>query len=102
MQTQHVELDVSPRVITQIDKMATLEFKTRDKVIKEALVSYAERFSQLEEIKRMATTKFLEEKLNFDDFARIVGYENAVLVRDTDKAMKESIKNAKRDFPRQK
>lgn len=102
MQTQHVELDVNPEVMSRIDKMATLEFKTRDRVIKEALVSYTERFLQLEEIKRMATGKFLEGELNFDDFARIVGYENAVLARETDKAMRESIQGAKRDFARQK
>jgi metal-responsive CopG/Arc/MetJ family transcriptional regulator len=98
MQMQHIELDIEEKIIEEINKMATLEFKTRDKLIKEALVSYVERFSQLKEIKRIATTKFLEGKLNFDDFARIVGYENAVLVKNTDMAMKESIQNAKRDF----
>ncbi len=102
MQVQHFKIDIDPNISKQIEKMATLEFKTKDKIIKESLISYVERFSQLEEIKRMATNRFLEGRLNFDDFARIVGYENALLIKNTDKAMKESIQNVKRDWTGEK
>jgi len=93
-----VKIELDTEFIGQLDKLAQSEFKTRESIIKNALVAYVERYTKMVDIKRLATGKFLNGELDFDDFARIVGYDNAILARDIDQAMKESISDAKRDF----
>ena len=93
-----VKIELDAKFVEQLDTLAQSEFKTRDSVIKDALVTYVERFTKMSDIKRLATEKFLNGELDFDDFARIVGYDNAILARDIDQAMKESILDAKEDF----
>ncbi|MBM3241295.1 hypothetical protein FJZ31_33855 [Candidatus Poribacteria bacterium] len=93
-----VKIEFDTEFIEQLDKLAQSEFKTRESVIKSALAAYIERYTKMVDIKRLATGKFLNGDLDFDDFARIVGYDNAILARDIDQAMKESIVDAKKDF----
>ncbi len=93
-----VKIEFDTEFLEQLDKLAQSEFKTRESVIKNALVAYVERYTKMVDIKRLATEKFLNRELDFDDFVRIVGYDNAILARDIDRAMKESILDAKEDF----
>ena len=93
-----VKIELDTEFVEQLDTLAQSEFKTRESMIKNVLVAYVERFTKMMDIKRLATEKFLNGELNFDDFARIVGYDNAILARDIDQAMKESILDAKEDF----
>ena len=93
-----VKIELDTEFVEQLDTLAQSEFKTRESMIKNALVAYVERFTKMMDIKRLATEKFLNGELNFDDFARIVGYDSAILARDIDQAMKESILDAKEDF----
>jgi len=93
-----VKIELDAQFVEQLDTLAQSEFKTRDSVIKDALVTYVERFTKMVDIKRLATAKFLNGELDFDDFARIAGYDNAILARDIDQAMKDSILDAKKDF----
>ena len=93
-----VKIKLDTEFVEQLDKLALSEFKTREATIKSALVAYVERHTKMVDIKRLSTGKFLNGELDFDDFARIVGYDNAILARDIDQAMKESIVDAKRDF----
>ncbi len=93
-----VKIQLDTEFIGQLDKLAQSEFKTRESVIKSALVDYVGRYTKMSDIKRLVTEKFLSGELDFDDFARIVGYDNAMLARDIDLAMKESISDAQKDF----
>jgi predicted transcriptional regulator len=93
-----INIELDEELLSALDRIALSEFKTREALIHSAIVSYVERLTQMEELKSLAMDRYLKGELNFDDFARIVGYERAVLARDIDQAMKESIEHAREDF----
>ncbi len=96
--TTQVSICLEDSVISALDRLARFEFRSRDALVRSAVLDYIGRLTQMEELKDLAMAKFLDGELNFDDFARIVGYERAVLAREIDQALKENIKSARADF----
>ena len=97
MATQ-VSVFLEDSIVSTLDRLAHSEFRSREALVRSAVLGYIKRLTQMEELKSLAMVRFLDDKLNFDDFARIVGYERAVLAREINQTMKESIESARADF----
>ena len=100
MSLEQVSMRVDSRLLKELDQIAKAEFKRRSDVVRDALVAYVKREMEIRKIKKMATKQFLEGKLGFDDFARIVGFDIAQQIRIGQETMKESIERAKKDSKR--
>jgi len=64
------------------------------------LVAHVKHEIEIRQIKEMVTKQFLEGKLCFDDFARIVSFDIAQQIKIGKETLKESIERAKRDSKR--
>ena len=93
-----ISIELEEVLLSALDRIALSEFKTREALIHGAIVSYVEGLTRMEDLKSLVMDRYLKGELNFDDFARIIGYERAVLARDIDQAMKDSIEHAREDF----
>jgi len=98
LKTVELKLELDEELVESLDQLAMTEFKTRETIIKRALIAYLDRTNKMTDMKRLATRKYLNGDLHFDDFARVVGYDDALLIRGADAAIKESILNAQKDF----
>ena len=82
----------------RLREVSKVEFKTTDEVIIESITKYADDVLNIKRYKKQLAVEFLENKIMFDDFARIVGYDNAKELLVAKETLKESIENAKKDF----
>ena len=98
MKTVELKLELDEELVELLDQFAMTEFKARETIVKRALIAYLDRANKMIDIKQLATRKYLNGDLHFDDFARVVGYDDALLIRDADAAMKESILSGQKDF----
>ena len=97
MTLEQVSLRVDTRLLHEIDDIAKADYKRRSDIIRDALVSYIKRELEIRHLKELATKQFLEGKLGFDDFARIVGFETATQIKTGKETLEESISRAKSD-----
>ena len=97
MSLEQVSMRVDSRLLKELDQIAKAEFKRRSDIVRDALVAYVKRETEIRQIKEMATKQFLERKLGFDDFARIVGFDIAQQIKVGKETLKESIERAKKD-----
>lgn len=97
MTLKQVSMRLDSRLLSQLDIIAKGEFKRRSDVIRDALVDYIKEQMEIQEIKEMATKQFLDGKLGFDDFARIVGFRTASQIQTAKEVLRESIEGAEKD-----
>ena len=97
MPLEQVSMRVDSRLINELDQIAKAEFKRRSDVVRDALISYVKREIEIRQIKEMATKQFLEGKLGFDDFLRIVGFDIVQQIKIGKETLQESIERAKKD-----
>lgn len=87
-----------PFLKKRIRDVSKVEFKTTDEVILESITRYVNDVLHIKKYKKQLAIEFLENKISFDDFARIVGYDNAKELLVAKETLKESVENAKKDF----
>lgn len=92
-----VSLRLDSRLLSQLDIIAKGEFKRRSDVIRDALIEYVKEQLEIQEIKELATKQFMDGNLDFDDFARIVGFRTATQIKTAKEVLGESIEGAKED-----
>lgn len=92
-----VSMRLDSKLLTQLDIIAKGEFKRRSDVIRDALIDYVKEQMEIQEIKELATKLFMDGKLEFDDFARIVGFRTATQIKTAREVLGESIEGAKKD-----
>jgi Arc/MetJ-type ribon-helix-helix transcriptional regulator len=97
MSLEQISMRVDSRLLKELDQIAKAEFKRRSDVVRDALVRYVKHELEIRQIKVMVTKQFLEGELDFDDFARIVGFDIAQQIKIGKETLKESIERAKKD-----
>ena len=97
MTLQQISMRLNSDLLSKLDSIAKEDFKRRSDVIRDALVDYVKEQIEIREIKEMATKKFLDGDLGFDDLARIVGFRTASQIMTANDVLMESIEGAKSD-----
>lgn len=97
MSLKQVSMRLDSDLLMHLDDIAKEEFKRRSDVIRDALVDFVKEQLEIQEIKEMATKKFLDGELSFEEFARIVGFNTASRINTGHKVLKESIMGARED-----
>ena len=97
MTLQQICMRLDSSLLAQLDTLAKEDFKRRSDIIRDALIDYVKEQIEIKQIKELATKKFLDGELEFDELARIVGYRTAFRIRTANEVLKESIEGAKRD-----
>lgn len=100
MSLEQISMRVDSRLLNELDQIAKSEFKRRSDVVRDALVAHVKHEIEIRQIKEMVTKQFLEGKLCFDDFARIVSFDIAQQIKVGNETLKESIERAKKDSKR--
>src|SRR3989338_5571726 len=62
------------------EKIATLEkdmMETRSNIVREALIAYVQKETEMKEIRRIVAEKFASGAISFEEVVRLVGYEDA-------------------------
>jgi len=97
MHTRALTIEVEPELIEQVDQVANLEWKRREEVIREALTRHVQQVIELADFKQTAAERYLGDQLSFDHLARIVGYDDALTIRESRRVLEESITRARED-----
>ena len=97
MTLKQVSMRLDSRLLSKLDIIAKGEFKRRSDVIRDALIDYVKEQMEIQEIKELATKQFMDGIIEFDDFARIVGFRNATQIKTAKEILGESIEGAKKD-----
>jgi len=97
-----VSLRLDSGLLVELDNIAGGEFKRRSDVIRDALVEYVKHQIEIRNIKEMVTKQYLDGKLSFDDFARVVGFDTARDIKTAKETLEESIIRAKKDSKQKK
>ncbi|MCZ6678675.1 MAG: hypothetical protein O7E52_15690 [Candidatus Poribacteria bacterium] len=88
---------LEPDLLKEIDRLAAYETKGRMGVVREAIVRHIEEMTEMADLKQLASEKYLNEQLSFDQLARIVGYAYALEIQIGKSILEESIAGAKKD-----
>ncbi len=89
---------LKPSLKKKVREVSKAEFKAPDEVIQESITRHASDVLSIRKYKEKLALDFLEGKLSFDDFARIVGYDNAKELLVAKETLSESVKSAVQDF----
>ncbi len=95
MSLEQVSIRLDPRLLEEIDRIANEKYKRRSDIIRDALAEYVEEELEEEQIKEMVTKKFLEGELDYKDFVKVVGVEEAEEIDMAKETLEESIESAK-------
>lgn len=81
------------------EKIKTLErekIETKSNIIREALIKYLQKETELREIKKVIAKKFASNLISFEELIRIIGYEEArkvaFFVETAKKSFEEGLK----------
>jgi len=97
MTLEQVSIRVDSRLLHELDQIAHTKYKRRSDIIRDALVDYVEHDLEAREVKEIITNQFLEGKIDFDDFSRVVGIDTAEQIKIAKETLEESISRAKKD-----
>ncbi len=89
---------LTPTLKEKVRRISKSEFKTPDEIIQESITRYANDMLNIRKYKEKLALDFLDGRISFDDFARIVGYDHAKELLVGKETLKESVESAKRDF----
>ncbi len=88
---------IDSTLLEKLDEIAEHDYKRRSDVIRDALSEYVKHQVEMDNIRKMLVTQFLEGKITFDEIAHILGLETARDLEMARSKLKESIESAKRD-----
>ena len=81
-----------------VEKIAKIQHRSKSEVIKDSTYKYAKSFLTMEDLKKIAIEKYSNGDMNFDELARIIGYEEALTFQVSSKTIKGSIELADKLF----
>lgn len=70
-----VRLEDGPR--EKIAEIARQKLESRSDIIREALMEYIRKETEMREIKKIVAKKFAEGKVSFEELVKVLGYEEA-------------------------
>lgn len=68
---------IEPKLKEKIRMLEKEKMETRSNIIREALINYVERETEMKEIRKMIAEKFAAGKISFEETVRLLGYEDA-------------------------
>ncbi|MEA3488691.1 MAG: ribbon-helix-helix protein, CopG family [Euryarchaeota archaeon] len=93
-----IDIGIEDDLLELLEKIAKIQHRTKSEVIRESISRYARSFLTMEEFKKLAIEKYSNGDMNFDELARIIGYEEALTFQVGSKTIKESIELADKLF----
>lgn len=95
MQEKTITVRIEAEWKKRMDDLAKSRFEKRSDVIREAIIQYIKKHSELREIKKLAAKRFTEGKLSFDQLVELLGYEEAKKVAFFVEKAKKAFKGLK-------
>ncbi len=77
MHEKTLTVRIEPEWKEKIEKMAAERIETKSSLIREALIDFIRRETELKEIKKIVAKKFAMNKISFEELIEIVGYKEA-------------------------
>ena len=93
-----IYIGIEDELLKLIKKIAKIQHRSKSEVIKDSIYRYAKSFLTMEELKKIAIEKYSNGDMNFDELARVIGYEEALTFQVGSKTIKESIELADKLF----
>lgn len=97
MPLEQVSIRMDSRLLQEIDRIAHEKFKRRSDIIRDAITEYVEEELEEEKVKELVTKKFLEGEIDYRDFAKVVGVDEAKEIEVARDTLEESIESAKEE-----
>jgi metal-responsive CopG/Arc/MetJ family transcriptional regulator len=72
-----ITVRIEPKLKEKIKALEKEKIETRSNIIREALIKYLQKESEIKEIKKVVAEKFASNLISFEELVRIVGYEEA-------------------------
>ena len=93
-----IDIGIEDKLLELIEKIAKIQHRSKSEVIRDSISRYAKSFLTMEELKKIAIEKYSNGDMNFDELARIIGYEEALTFHVSSKTIKGSIELADKLF----
>ena len=93
-----IDIGMEDKLLKLVEKIAKIQHRSKSEVIKDSIYRYAKSFLTMEELKKIAIEKYSNGDMNFDELARVIGYEEALAFQVGSKTIKESIELADKLF----
>jgi predicted transcriptional regulator len=93
-----IDIGIEDKLLKLVDKIAKMQHRSKSEVIKDSISRYARSFLTMEELKRMAIEKYSNGDMNFDELARVIGYEEALTFQVGRRTIEESVELADKLF----
>lgn len=77
MQEKTITIRIEPEWKKRIEKMATERLETKSNLIREAVIEFIRKETEMEEIKKVMARRFALDKISFEELIKIVGYKEA-------------------------
>ncbi len=77
MREKTLTIRIEPEWKNKIEKMARERIETKSNLIREALIEFIRRETEMMEIKKIAARKFALDEISFEELIKIVGYKEA-------------------------
>lgn len=77
MQEKTITIRIEPEWKKRIEKMATERLETKSSLIREAVIEFIRKETEMEEIKKVMARRFALDKISFEELIKIVGYKEA-------------------------
>lgn len=77
MQEKTITVRIEPEWKEKIEKLAAERIETKSNLIREALIEFVRRETEMKEIKKTIARKFALDKISFEELVEIVGYKEA-------------------------
>jgi len=68
---------IEPKLKERIRVLEKEKMETMSNIVREALISYVQKETEMIEIRKLVAEKFAADKISFDEAVRILGYEEA-------------------------
>lgn len=91
-----ITVRIEPKWKERIKALEREKLETRSNIVREALIKYLQKETELKEIKKVIARKFASNLISFEELIRIVGYEEArkiaFFIETTKKSFEEGLK----------
>ncbi len=87
---------IEPELQEKIETLEREKIETRSNIIRDALIAYIQKETEMKEIKKIVAEKFALGLISFEEVVRILGYEGArkiaFFVETAKKSLEEGLK----------
>lgn len=74
---ESITVRIEPELKEKIKMLEKAKIKTTSNIVREALLKYIQKETEIREIKKIVAEKFTSGKISFEEMVRILSYEEA-------------------------